>query len=379
MKHKVAIVIPIYKSELSETESISLKQAVKIFKNERKFFILPFSLEYNYASEEINEIRLDDRWFQDTRSYNDLMLSEEFYKVFVTYEYVLIYQLDAFVFSNELERFCRMNYDYIGAPWIDGTFYYRDSSHTIWYVGNGGFSLRKVESFRKFLTEKREILLNNHTNEDLLLASLADESFRIAPMNVALEFAFEMNVRESYEKNKGKLPFGCHAWPSYDLFFWRPWIEECGYHITGQMCKRQQKDILLHDRRKEVSQFWLNEYKKENLVLQIEELFGNKGDSYAIWGAGHWGQTLCRMMEDAGLNVRCFIDRQDQLSGHMICNRYVISPEMLKENIGECRMIVAVINKCEEISTWLNGMGYRQHRDYIYFKDIELVFKNIIL
>jgi len=379
MKYKAAIVIPIYKSELSETERISLKQASRIFKKEKKFFVLPASLKYSYMSEEIVEIRLNDRWFQSVRSYNDLILSEDFYRRFLEYEYVLIYQLDAFVFSNELERFCRMGYDYIGAPWIDGTFYYRDGKHIIWYVGNGGFSLRKVESMIKILSENREALKDNRTNEDLILSSLAGELFRVAPMDIALEFAFEMNVKESYERNKRRLPFGCHAWHSYDLSFWKPWIENFGYHITEQMCMSGQKDISLYGRRKEVSRFWLSEYKKENLALQLRELFGSENGGYAIWGAGYWGQTLCRMLEDAGLNVECFIDRQNELRGRRIFNRDVISPEMIREKIERCRIIVAVIEGCEEITAWLKGIDYKHCRNYIYLQDIDIVYKNIIL
>lgn len=38
---KAAIVIPTYKSELSELEKISLQQAIKIFKKYDVFFVMP--------------------------------------------------------------------------------------------------------------------------------------------------------------------------------------------------------------------------------------------------------------------------------------------------------------------------------------------------
>ena len=31
---------------------------------------------------------------------------------------MLIYQLDAFVFQDDLAYWCQQNYDYIGAPWL---------------------------------------------------------------------------------------------------------------------------------------------------------------------------------------------------------------------------------------------------------------------
>ncbi len=39
-----------------------------------------------------------------------------FYKTFTAYEYILIYQLDAFVFCDALKEWCAKGYDYIGAP-----------------------------------------------------------------------------------------------------------------------------------------------------------------------------------------------------------------------------------------------------------------------
>jgi len=44
------------------------------------------------------------------------MMSPAFYDAFKAFDYILIYQLDAFVFRDELEYFCSLGYDYIGAP-----------------------------------------------------------------------------------------------------------------------------------------------------------------------------------------------------------------------------------------------------------------------
>jgi hypothetical protein len=53
-------------------------------------------------------------------------LSEEFYQAFTDFEFMLIYQLDAFVFRDELADWCRSGYEYIGAPWL------RDRDFTSW-------------------------------------------------------------------------------------------------------------------------------------------------------------------------------------------------------------------------------------------------------
>ena len=40
---------------------------------------------------------------------------------FLEYQYMLIYQLDAFVFEDKLDYFCELGYDYIGIPVPDYT------------------------------------------------------------------------------------------------------------------------------------------------------------------------------------------------------------------------------------------------------------------
>ena len=54
------------------------------------------------------------------RSYSDYVLSSEFYDTFKAYDYMLLYQLDAFVFEDRLMEFWELKYDYIGAPSIYG-------------------------------------------------------------------------------------------------------------------------------------------------------------------------------------------------------------------------------------------------------------------
>ena len=48
----------------------------------------------------------------------NLMLSPFFYESFLDFKYVLIHQLDVFIFKDELNYWCNQNYDYIGAPWF---------------------------------------------------------------------------------------------------------------------------------------------------------------------------------------------------------------------------------------------------------------------
>ena len=49
-----------------------------------------------------------------------------------------------------------------------------------------------------------------------------DPDFRIATVEEALPFAFELSPRECFTMIGSRLPFGCHAWPRYDRAFWEP-------------------------------------------------------------------------------------------------------------------------------------------------------------
>ena len=116
--HDVIIVVPIYRSELRETERVSLLQLQKVLGNYPRVFLAPASLSFDFGAlgRGFGVERFDDAYFDGLSGYSCLMLSDEFYARFADYQYVLIYQLDAFVFQDTLRAFCALGYDYIGAP-----------------------------------------------------------------------------------------------------------------------------------------------------------------------------------------------------------------------------------------------------------------------
>jgi hypothetical protein len=211
------------------------------------------------------------RYFGSVLAHRDLILSPGLYHAFRDYRFLLVYHLDALVFRDELERWCRSGYDYIGAPWVaHPEAPYAGDPFFEGQVGNGGFSLRNVESFLRLLLARRHALdpaeyargqPRNGSHWDLLpfavkrmlmrstlfnnaaweLARLhyASEErflvhraahflpgFKIAPPHVALQFAFECVPRHCFELNQRQLPFGCHAWRRYDPEFWEPYLLE---------------------------------------------------------------------------------------------------------------------------------------------------------
>ena len=259
---RVAVVVPMSnRAELYPDEEISLRHLLHYLGRYDKYLVVPENLEialpgFRYA-------RFGPEFFGSAAANTRLMLSAAFYERFQAYEYILVYHLDALVFSDQLEEWCAAGYDYIGPPW----FPHEDMP---WVeepgVGNGGFCLRKVESCLKVLNSSRYAIdpdaywrrrrpaswpgrvvnyprkylkrlhyFNNvrrevgrfSKNEDLFWSRRAVHyypDFRIAPVEVAMRFAFEGAPRLCYQKIGGKLPFGCHAWPKYDRAFWEPYL-----------------------------------------------------------------------------------------------------------------------------------------------------------
>lgn len=237
------IVIPVYKKEISDNEKKSLDQCVRIFENRNICLIAPESLDlknYRSHSDKVSVSRFEDQYFKNIKGYNRLMLSPLLYERFSAYDYMLVCQLDAYVFKDELEYWCNKRYDYIGSPIISNSFV------TSWLkhlkrrnlmlklgiirndcVGNGGFSLRKISSFlfnSKLFRKETEAW---DLNEDLFWSfrlPVINPLFRIPPMKVAVGFSFEDEPALCYKMNNRQLPFGCHAWEKYDPEFWKKFI-----------------------------------------------------------------------------------------------------------------------------------------------------------
>ena len=107
-KKDIVVVIPIYKATLTQYEEMSLNQCVKVLANYSLVVIKPTSLDINELLSQYSLLKVEnfpDDCFSNLRAYNKLVLSEDFYQRFVDYQYMLIFQLDAYVFRDEFHRF----------------------------------------------------------------------------------------------------------------------------------------------------------------------------------------------------------------------------------------------------------------------------------
>lgn len=260
------IVIPIYKRTPDLSELASFRQVLRVLHQHDIALVtyreLDISVYLNEAQsfEKVLKIEyFDSSYFASVAGYNRLCLDASFYHRFLPYEYMLIYQLDAWVFRDELEYWCNQGCDYIGAPWFTEWGQYEDGE-TLWRVGNGGFSLRKIRFLYKLLSYKWPIscyldfkhgitvffksllksmgyhntikwLINTGMNEDDLITLLSEMptkrvlSPQVPNTEIAAKFSFEKSPSYLYKLCGNRLPFGCHAFLKYEYeCFWREHI-----------------------------------------------------------------------------------------------------------------------------------------------------------
>ncbi|MCX5952759.1 MAG: DUF5672 family protein [Cyanobacteria bacterium] len=220
----------------------------------------------------IHCIEVADECLASIDSYNRMLLQAWFYRLFRAWDYLLIFQLDAWILGSNLQVWLQKEFSYIGAPWTGHLGPDTPDSG----VGNGGLSLRKVGHmlaifedqkrlqsvpvfrwgylawrmtlFRRYylfpvwqwplLFLKRLVLFARMSHgwhntlayfieigiqEDHILGIYVPHVFpwfQLPPMPEAAAFAIETNPRLTRDFYAIQRPFGCHAWEKFDRDFW---------------------------------------------------------------------------------------------------------------------------------------------------------------
>ena len=146
------VVVPIYTLELGFSERVALLNGMDRLGGYQFFFLHPKSIDpaailasLSLPAARIYSYRfgaVEDHWLRSTRSYSSLLFQGWFYRLFEEWQYLLIFQQDAWVLGTgqELAQWIAKGYTYIGAPWTGQLGL--DTPDV--GVGNGGFSLRNV-------------------------------------------------------------------------------------------------------------------------------------------------------------------------------------------------------------------------------------------
>jgi len=247
------VICPVYREILPLPEVIAIKNNATKLAQYNFVLLVPANFDlafYEQFDEQhnLNLIKISPHHFRSIKSYNNYLMSSEFWHLFES-DYVLICQDDAWIFSDELEYWMSLNLDYIGAPWFKG-FLHATADSKIIKVGNGGLSLRSTQGTLKALENfswlnclfyaflrldhlkifyiLKYLLSPKGLNEDKFFSYLLEylPDYKIASIEQALKFSFEINAPQLFKANNNQLPFGCHGWNKYSISFWKEHIPE---------------------------------------------------------------------------------------------------------------------------------------------------------
>lgn len=274
------VVIPIPAPQLRPPEQQSLRRAFRLLARHPLVLLCPAGRAAAIAEAVAALVgpgarftlhAVPDPWMASERTYNQLMLRPAFYAHYRAYSHLLIHQLDATVFADELLAWCRRPWDYIGPPCFGPGDPFDPS--TVPFNGVGGFSLRRIAAFEAALAAAPLVFrygdLQRHLrgwsrrgrlvmharwlacrltggcrlpappsslahwlgiNEDVIFGRqlpMVRPLFRVAPYDEAVRFGIDRHVDEQLRR-LGRLPFGAHAWwtlPGHREQ-WDPWLAQ---------------------------------------------------------------------------------------------------------------------------------------------------------
>jgi hypothetical protein len=241
---KLVINIIHHTSELSGIELKNLQNLLCL--NAGKYdivFTLPLRCKETKIVQDFKQITfhfVNNKLLSSNKSYNRFLISKDYYNKFKDYEYLLLYQLDTWVFSLELDSILLKEFDFVGAP-----IFSEDRHLPIKIINgcNGGVSIRKVRTFLSILDKnfffslydlyshigfgnkvnqpfKRlfKIIFSSlifftkpnglwplHINEDLFWTVIIPhkfKDFKISDIKTSIEFCFDQEPKYLYNLNK---------------------------------------------------------------------------------------------------------------------------------------------------------------------------------
>lgn len=261
------------------TEKASLIQCSRIFGGRREIVLaVPEKLDCSLYLKIIPSARIerfDDKFFVSVSSYSHLLLTPAFYQRFSAYDYMLIYQLDAWVFRDELDEWCAKGYEYIGAP-----FLLKHGRYEKIIVGNGGFSLRRIDAMLRVLQHPQakmfpaellwdfirchagcgrylrilgpllklagllpnsrgayleKIRYEKYNSEDMVFHFLSRQYTKDGLIMPEMKEAMLFSIDGVPLGKFTELPFGCHAWMKDGASFWKKYIPALTENLPGNV------------------------------------------------------------------------------------------------------------------------------------------------
>ncbi|MBO6304221.1 MAG: hypothetical protein J6M62_03950 [Selenomonadaceae bacterium] len=382
----VVIVVPVYKKELSASEKISLDRLYKTLGKYPIVFVAPAKLSDYLKCKGYVVESFHDEFFKDILSYSKMLLTPDFYRRFSTYEYMLIHQLDAFVFSDQLIKWCDKGYDFIGAP-MPRIWWPNLTKHP-W---NGGLSLRKVSSFIQVTKIREEIFSISGRKseferyEDAFFSYCGEHKnidFSVPTFNEGKLFSLQANIGHCYSKLKiQNLPFACHGWNKPHYFpFWRKYIEYFSGQLDAVEAEVNNSQGWSYDeqRRKFIDCYYLMPRIMRNNPSEAYDVFARLYQidaKYVLWGYGFWGRDAVDFFRYIGVKLKIIFDikanNNDTVDGipKMI-------PDLNLIKSSGYKVIIATDKYEKEIASQLIAIGMKKDIDYCDFITLKKNFIN---
>lgn len=376
----VAICIPMYKNKIDCFEKVALLQVDRVLRDYDKYFIVPegYVPEIDFIDGQYFIEDFERSFFDSQEKYSELMLSIDFYKRFIQYDYILLYQLDAFIFYDNLDEVCNWDYDYVGAPGIVtppllGSLFTKDIFH---HWENGGLSLRKVSSFINALAgcnfdaiPQKSFLMKAEDVFFSYISTSNDFSFKMAPVEDALRFSVEFNLANCFSSIKdGEKPLGTHAWYKMNYDLWKPIIESYGYELpdidkSQYTDNRYRSDLLW--------KFYSICKFKDTIIKKISNLPSQQKisfvDGITIYGCGEYGRIVIYLLNALGIDVKYVIDRrkiEEELYDVVPVEQF-----LLFDKVG-CIIICSTGKNRTEMVKNLERKHYCYKEEYYFHEDI---------
>lgn len=358
---KIVVVIPYFHEHLSLEERISLEQCEKVLNKYEIILLIPKRLEGKELPEHLMVV-VPDEWLDSIESYNQMMVNIDFYSRFRRYEYMLIYQLDAIVFSDRLLEFCNMGYDYIGAPWLRRSREIYNLKREYYYVGNGGLSLRKIQTFIDICASEQSYNIN--IPEDEFWSKHKSDCFKVPNIDTALSFAMEEQIQRCMKRNNNELPFGCHGWYKFDLNYLAPMLEKIGIDTSGiESMQLDESNVYggkdIYDATEEDLKEVIDFPKDKELVI-------------GIFGTKVLGQETCALLKIYGVkNIIC-IDNNRERQGDKLYDKEIMSLDNAINLYGENLVIVLAIypRRRNEVVEQLKSYNYEPGKNVFDYYEI---------
>lgn len=175
MKELVTVVIPIFTSQLSETETKSLERCLDILGQFPIIFITGDDTSLDLFTENYSSVasyRFENEYFENRSTFQKLLIRDDFYDRFDWSEFLLIHELNTFILKNELRYWCKQGFDFVQpcpdsvtSNWKDLFMSKKLGTTATEQLSNNGLSLRRVVPMRKAIKNNKRLLFEFFTKQ----------------------------------------------------------------------------------------------------------------------------------------------------------------------------------------------------------------------